>query len=687
MVSYLQADRSMTVTTPLGPDQLLLIGFSGHEAISQPFEFRLDLLAENTTHVPFELLLGQRVSIQLRVEHGTFRHFSGVCSRFSQGARDATFTHYSMEMVPQLWFLTKVAQSRIFQQKTVPEILAAVLGSLDVVFEIQGEFASRDYCVQYRETDFNFASRLMEEEGIFYFFRHGPNGHTMVVANTPQSFPDIPADPRVTFEASYDEVIGENMILSWEKTQELRSGRYTLWDHSFEVPHKHLEAEAKIQDSVAVGNVRHKLNIGHNDRLELYDYPGEYAQRFDGVDPGGGERAGDVAKIFNDNKRTVGIRMQEEAAAGLQVQGTATCRRFLAGHRIVLENHFNANGRYILTGVRHEARHDYQYRSSSETPEFLYRNSFVCIPADLPYRPQRKTAKPVVQGTQTAVVVGPSGEEIFTDKYGRVKVQFHWDRQGKNDANSSCWVRVGTPWAGKNWGMIHIPRIGQEVIVDFQEGDPDQPIIIGSVYNADMMPPYALPDNKTQSGVKSRSSLRGSTENFNELRFEDKKGSEDVYFHAEKDFHRVVEHDDDLKVGHDQTISVKNNRTETVQEGNEKVTIAKGNRDVIVSMGNDTHQIKMGNRDVKIDMGSDTLTIKMGNQTTKLNLGKSSTEALQSIELKVGQSSVKLDQTGVTIQGLMIKINGQVMTQIKAPMTQVNADAILTLKGGLTMIG
>ena len=326
------------------------------------------------------------------------------------------------------------------------------------------------------------------------------------------------------------------------------------------------------------------------------------------------------------------------------------------------------------------------YRSSDEEV-FHYENRFRCLPLEIPFRPARETPRPVVHGTQTAVVVGPPGEEIFTDKYGRIKVQFHWDRDGKNDADSSCWVRVATPWAGQQWGVIHIPRVGQEVVVAFEEGDPDRPIMVGSVYNAAMMPPYKLPDNKTQSGVKTRSTLKGGDKNFNELRFEDKKDSEDIYFHAEKDFHRVVEHDDDLKVGHDQTIEVKNDRTEKVKEGDEKVTIEKGNRTIVVETGDDAHQIKKGNRDVQIDMGNDTLTIKMGNQTTKLNLGASSTEAMQSIELKVGQSSIKLDPTGVTIQGLMITITGQVQTQVSGLMTTISGSAMLQESGGIIMIG
>jgi type VI secretion system secreted protein VgrG len=274
--------------------------------------------------------------------------------------------------------------------------------------------------------------------------------------------------------------------------------------------------------------------------------------------------------------------------------------------------------------------------------------------------------------------VGRHGEEIWTDKYGRIKVKFHWDRDRERNENSSCWIRVASPWAGKNWGAIAVPRVGQEVVVQFLEGDPDRPIVIGSVYNADQMPPWDLPANQTQSGVKTRSSKGGSGSNYNELRFEDKKGSEDVYFHAEKNFHRVVEHDDDLKVGNNQSIEVQENRTKTVVKGNETVTIKQGNRQVELGMGSDALIIKMGNL---------STTLKMGNQSTKLDLGGSTTEAMQSIELKVGQSSVKIDQMGVTIKGMMINIEGQISTQLKGMMTTINGSAMLTAGGGITMIG
>jgi type VI secretion system secreted protein VgrG len=682
---FTQDNRVIKIETPLGKDVLLLESLSGQEAISSLFQFHLDLLAENQQAVVFDKLLGQKVTIEIMLPDDKQTFFSGIVSSFSQGSRGQRFTRYRAEMVPQFWLLTRNVRSRIFQSKTAIDILREVLTGLDVAFEIQGTFESRDYCTQYRESDFQFASRLMEEEGIYYFFKHSENSHTMVLANTTQSHPDLVPESHIIYEELTGGTREEERIHQWEKLQELRSGKYTLWDNCFELPKKHLEAEKTILETVQAGKVVHKLKAGGNDQLEIYDYPGAYAQRFDGVDPGGAERSDDVTKIFQDNTRTVGIRMQQEALPSLIINGSSNCRQLVSGFKFTLTRHFNGDGQYVLTSISHAAKHEIDSQGGT-VGDGHYSNEFTCIPFALPFRPARSTARPFVRGSQTATVVGPAGEEIFTDKYSRVKVQFHWDRQGKNDANSSCWVRVGTVWAGKQWGAIHIPRIDQEVIVDFLEGDPDQPIIVGSVYNADQMPPYTLPDNKTQSGLKSRSTLNGGTEDFNELRFEDKKDSEDIYFHAQKDFHRVVEHDDDLKVGHDQTIEIKNDRTETVKEGNEKVTIEKGNRSIFVDTGNDLHQIKQGNRDVKIDMGNDTLKISMGNQQTNIDLGKSETEAMQSIELKVGQSSVKLDQMGVTIKGMMITIEGQIQVQVKGLMTQIQGTAMLQEQGGIVMI-
>jgi type VI secretion system secreted protein VgrG len=647
-MNYTQHNRAMEVTTPLGEDKLLLVAFTGQEAISRLFGFHLELMAENKTDVAFDKLLGQKITVRLDLIEGDKRYFSGICNRVSQGERDEDFTSYRMEVVPALWTLTRKAKSRIFQQMTVPDILKKVLQGFDVTYEIQGTFHPRDFCVQYRETDFNFASRLMEEEGIFYFFKHTASGHQLVVANTTQSHLDLPGLSKITYEDVQGGIRDEDRIYDWEKAQEWRSGKYALWDHSFELPHKHLEAEALIQDSVQVGRVSHKLKVGGNDKLEIYDYPGEYAQRFDGIQPGGGDRAADLQKIFQDNRRTTDIRIQEEAVPSLTIQGASNCRHFVSGHKFTLQRHFNADGQYVLTTIFHSARQAGNYRSNGGG-EFSYSNTFSCIPLALPFRPQRITPKPVVQGTQTAVVVGPAGEEIFTDKYGRVKVQFHWDRQGKNNQESSCWVRVGTLWAGKQWGLIQIPRIDQEVIVDFLEGDPDQPIIIGSVYNAREMPPYKLPDEKTKSTMKTRSSLKGTAENYNEIRFEDKKGKEQIFINAEKDMDTRVENDDRQMVMNDRHVIVNHDYREQI-DNDKSITVKNNHQEKIAS----SMSIQIG---TSLDEKTGTKFAHEAGQEIHLKAGmKVIIEAMQ-VSIKGAGGFVDVGPSGVTIQGTMVLIN------------------------------
>lgn len=495
---FTQANRALRVTTPLGPDKLLISQFTGTERISELFKFDLGLLAENATKVEFDKLMGQKVLVELDMPGKKKRFFHGIVSRFSEGRRDDTFTQYKMEVVPQFWLLTRRVQSRIFQHITVPNILKEVLKGLDVKWDIKGSFFERDYCVQYRESDFAFASRMMQEEGIYYYFEHTAKGHTLVVANTPQGHADLPEFPKVLFEESAGSSREDMRIIDWEKIQELRSGKVTLWDHCFELPQKNLEAQKTIQETVPVGKVTHKLKVADNDKLELYDYPGAYAQRFDGIDPGGAARPDDLKKIFEDNARVAKLHIEREAAASLEIRGTSDCRQFTTGHKFSFERHFNGDGAYVLTSVIHSAKLGADYRSG-DGDTITYSNKFTCIPLALPFRPQLTTPKPVMGGTQTATVVGPPGEAIFCDKYGRVKVQFHWDRQGKKDAMSSCWIRVSQAWGGGTWGGMTIPHVGQEVIVDFNEGDADNPLIVGRVYNAECMPPLTLPGHKTKS--------------------------------------------------------------------------------------------------------------------------------------------------------------------------------------------
>ena len=660
-----QDGRPLAVLTPLGQDKLLLVGFSGQEAISRPFNFRLDTLAKNKTEVAPERLLGQKVTVELQLPAQGKRHFNGIVNRVIEGTRGLFFTEYTLGVVPQLWLLARKAQSRIFQHLSVPDILKKVFEGLDVHFELQRAFHPREFCVQYRETDLNFASRLMEEEGILYFFKHGPNEHTMVVANTPSSHPDVPDTANVIYETVEGGRRDEDRITSWAKTQELRSGRYTLWDHHFELPHKHLEAGKSITDSVQAGTVTHKLSVANNSKLELYDFPGEYAQRFDGISGGGGEQPQELDKIFEDNQRTVEIRMQEEAMASMLIEGGSNCRQFTSGHKFTLERHFNADGTYVLTSVQHNFSLD-NYRSAGAV--FSYDNAFSCIPLGLPFRPPRLTARPIVAGTQTAVVVGPPGEEIFTDKYGRVKVQFHWDREGKNDADSSCWVRVATHWAGKQWGIIHIPRIGQEVVLEFLAGNPDEPVVVGSVYNADMLPPYQLPDNKTQSGIKSRSTPGGSPADFNEIRFEDKKGSEQLYIHAEKNEDIVVENSKTERVGSNETITVGNDRTETVGR-DQAITIG---RDDMLTVGKDQTITIAVKQDETIGVSrtttigaTDSLTVAANRSVT---IGASQTlTAGAAIAISAGGTIAITSGAAIAITAPIITLNGRPVLPVPTP--------------------
>jgi len=675
----LQADRPLTVSTPLGPDDLLLVGFQGREAISQLFDFELDLLAENSTDVPFEKLLGNKVTVHLSLLDGGQRHFSGICKGISEGTRDATFTCYRMQVVPEAWLLSKNTQSRIFQQVSVPEILKEVFTGLDVVFRLEGTYLARDYCAQYRETDLDFASRLMEDEGIYYFFRHAANGHSLMLADTPRGHPDLPGGGTVWFGGSEDGLRGEGRVRSWDKTQELRSGRVSLRDYCFQVPRQTLEADVRSAGDVAVGQVRHTLRLGRNEQLERDDHPGGYAHRYDGVNPGGGDRTADLDHLFIDNKRTAAIRMEEEAAAGLTTRGESLCRSLVSGHRFTLAGHFNADGPYVITAVQHSALAVNAYRSKDGDGGFVYDNAFTCLPLGLPFRPARTTPRPLVPGTQTAVVVGPPGEEVFTDQYGRIKVHFHWDRHGGHDAASSCWVRVGTPWAGRNWGMIHIPRVGQEVIVDFLDGDPDRPIVVGSVYNADTMPPYDLPRHKTQSGIRSRSTPAGLPAEANEIRFEDRKGQEQVYVQAERNLDTLVKRDETHSVGVDRQASV----------GRDEVTSV--GRDAAVTVSR--HRLEKVGGDETLNVGKaisitaqDSVRITCGATSLTMTRAGEVTIKGTKIELQAGQSRVILDASGVSVQGLVVRAEGRVMAELKGMITKINADATLQTQAGITLM-
>jgi type VI secretion system secreted protein VgrG len=636
---YTQQNRLIAIDTPLGADTLLLQGFTGNEGISRLFSFHLDLFSTNNA-ISFGDIVGKRVTVKVRLASGDQRYFNGYVSRFAQSGSDARFTHYQMEVVPWLWFLTRNADCKIFQNLTIPDIIQQVFkdrGFTDFKNSLTGSFEPREYCVQYRETDFNFVSRLMEQYGIFYYFEHEETKHTLVLGNSPTAHQACPHQSTVRYNTSGD-WDDEDVVTGWHMEQELRTGKYSLTDYNFETPSNSL-----LSSDPTV------FSVDGNNAYEIYDYPGIYLTKSQG-------------------DTLTKIRMQEEEAPHVVVTGGSVCRAFTPGYKFTLTDHYrkDMNEEYVLTEVQHMASVGRSYSLADVEKGEKYSNHFTCIPSSVPFRPPRVTPKPFVQGPQPALVVGKSGEEIWVDKYGRVVVQFYWDRVGKDNEKSSCWVRVSQPWAGKNWGAMWIPRIGQEVIVSFLEGDPDRPLITGRVYNAEQTVPYVLPDHQTVSTFKSRSSKGGGSDNYNEIRFEDKKGSEQIFINAEKDLDLRVENDSREFVGANRHLMVKTNQQEMVE--GDKSGHVKGNHlekidgDMSLTIGGDQSEKVGGGYSFQVGQAIDekvgTKRATEAGQEIHLKAGmKVIIEAGMQVSLKSPGGFVDIGPTGVTIQGTMVLIN------------------------------
>ncbi|QDU63018.1 Phage-related baseplate assembly protein [Planctomycetes bacterium Pan216] len=539
----------------LAPDLLRVRELRASEALSELFAIELDLEADLEAKIPFDQLLAKPVSISLEsdVSQGAAskppRHFHGIVSRFTQLNSDSRWSHYRMRVSPSLWFLTKRTNCRVFQQKSVVEILQEFLDDIPTRFDLQRNYHQHNYCVQYGETDFAFISRLMEEEGIFYYFTHEADRHLLHIADSSPTNPSVPFDKRVRFDANRGGVREDEPIFSWQVTQEVASSQYEVWDHNFELPSHHLEANATPPASVLAGKTPHPLQMGSQHHLSVFDFPGAFGHRFDGIGPEGSAQWDDLQKVFQQNQQTAQIRMEEQVASSLLIEGASVCRRLNPGLQFELTHHQRGNGTYLVKRVLHRMRvPDF---ASGDDSSIAYENTFECLPHNLPFRAPRQTPRPRISGTQSATVVGPKGEEIFTDRYGRIKVQFRWDRYGQSDERSSCWVRVGYNWAGGRFGQVHIPRIGQEVLIAFLEGDPDAPIVVGNVYNADQMPPFDLPEDKNVSGIKTRS-RSGSQNDFHGLAFDDTQGHELIQFRSQRDMITEVRHNHSLTVPNQQ---------------------------------------------------------------------------------------------------------------------------------------
>ena len=710
-----QEHRTLALETPLGADKLLLVAAHGSEALGRLFEFELDLATEGAP-IDYTKILGQNVSIRLSLRDGNTRYFNGYISRFTFVAMDESqkdhrkIYSYRATMVPWTWFMTRSADCRIFQDMKVPEIIEKIFrdrGFTDFSNKLNATYRKWEYCVQYRETDFNFISRLMENEGIYYYFQHENGKHTLVLCDAPSNHAPAEGYKNLHFDEPDLRSTHDAYIWDWVLGHEIVPNQYAINDFD------PLQPRAELLKSV---NVEHSHDP---DTYEVFDYPGGYVT--------GGE-----------GKTYANIRLEELEAQYAVAHGTSSARGLYAGATFTLQDHpaFDPE-EYLITAVSYQLQNDdLGLGVGRSTGRGAYHCHITCIPSKYEYRAPRATPKPVVQGPQTAIVVGPSGEEIYTDKYSRVKVDFHWDRDSVADEKSSCWVRVSQGVAGKKWGEIAIPRIGQEVIVDFLEGDPDRPIITGRVYNGDNMPPYALPDNKTISGFKSNSSKGGG--GFNEWRFEDKKGDEQIFVHAEKNMDIRVKNDRFETIGNDRHLvvekdkyeHVKNKRievvdvdhTETIKndrnlkvKGKEAVEITKTKSlkvdgdvteefganhsekvtsqyylvaDDVIIEGKTSVTIKVGKNSIAIDSGGLKVACEepMGTFDV-LSKGDTTLESKMNANLKATMNTkIEGSMNADFKAGIAATLKGGATVEVGGPMATLKGDAMTTVKGGVVMI-
>jgi type VI secretion system secreted protein VgrG len=594
-----QTNRIASVKTPFGKDEVGLLSFEGTETLGRLPSFDLQLISEKKSLDPKQIL-GQAVGVTLNLGNGKQRHFHGYAVQFGRATLRTRYYAYQVTLVPWLWFLTRATNCRIFQNKSVVDIVQKVCkdhGFDQIELRLKGNYTSWEYCVQYRETDFNFVSRLLEQEGIYYFFKYEEEKHTLVLADSPTSHQPFPGYEQVKLRQISRVAAAEDpeQIRDFASEMKHLSGMFTHTDYDFEKPRSDLMTRSEMPGQYAKSS------------FEVYDYPGEYVKHDDG----------DTWA----RTRMEEIHSQIESATGWgDSRGIAPGSVFTLAESLFSED----NRKYLVTSVQYELRPT-EFETGGEDPGQVFQCQFVVQPADIQFRPARVTAKPKTFGVQTAVVVGRQGDEIYTDKYGRIKVQFHWDREGKRDQNSSCWIRVAQTCAGRRWGSTFTPRVGQEVIVDFLEGDPDQPIVIGTVYNADQMPPYLgggldqkHADDPNVSGIKSCSTKGGG--GFNEIRFDDNKGQEQVFIHAEKDM--------DVRVKNDQHTVVAQNYSLKVGSGNYKEQITDDG----------THHVNSAQ--------------EFGYKSTKIFL-----TADMEMHIKAGASFIKLGPDGIYISGPMVYIN------------------------------
>ncbi|AKQ64456.1 VgrG protein [Myxococcus hansupus] len=588
-----------------GVDALFVTGVSGTEALSHLFDFRVDFFARDGEPLDTTELVGKDALLTISIRDSAPRQVHGWVREVESLGMKTGRRRYRAHVVPKLWRLTQQHRSRIFQHKSVPEILKDVLGEAGVKTRqaLSGTYASRDYCVQYRESDFAFISRLMEWEGIFYFFEHSEDGHTLVLGDKPSAHAPLPQGARLPLRPHLGkEVVDGEYLSSLELVHRLRPGAVHVKDFDFEKPSLDISGKANAPEGVTA--------------LELYEYPAGY------VEPGVG-------------KATSNVRSEAASMGGRTLSGQGVAPRLTPGFLLEVQAPEDGTfaGEYLVTEVTHSGTQP-EVTPDSEALQGVYRNQYQLLPKAVPYRPRRLTPLPQIAGPQTATVVGPAGEEIHTDGHGRIKVQFHWDRAGKRDDKASCWVRVGQPWGGPAWGDVWLPRIGQEVVVRFLEGDPDRPLVAGAVYNGANTVPYGLPGEKTKSTRKSASSL--GSDGFNEVRVEDATGQEEVFTHAQKDEDLLTENDKDQQVRGYEDLLVKKDRKRTVE----------------------------GNQELRV--GADDVSIVEKNQTLLVQGNRSSTTTQSHSEEVEGNQVMTVggNLTGLVLQGAMENVGAAKATTI-----------------------
>ena len=652
----------VTLTTTIS-ETLSLVSLVGDDGISSPFSFRLEL-SDTSPSLDLNGALTKTVAITFTLPGGESQILHGIVTSFGQGAQSENgTTAYFATIEPWFALMRMNSDQRIFQNQTVPQIIQKVfsdLGLSDVKNLLTGSYSARDYCVQFGESTFNFLSRLMESEGIFYFFTHTSSAHTMVLADDASAFPALPNITTIRFNQSGRSPETIDLMTSGGVEQQLAPVKIVSDDFNFITPATDLFSSSSGSGGGTFASV-----------LSRYDYPGLFTAKADG-------------------ETATGLRLTSGEIEQQQLRGESMCRAFQAGAKFTLSQHFSSSNNiaWILRSVSH------QYKADGS----LYRNRFTAFPASATFRPPAVTPQAMVRGAQTAIVVGKAGEEIWTDQYGRIKVKFHWDQAPAQDETSSCWIRVAQPWAGKQWGGFFLPRIGQEVIVSFLDGNPDRPIVTGAVYNGVQTVPYGLPDEQTRSTIKSNSSKGGS--GFNELRFEDKAGSEEIFMQAQKDMN--------VSILNDQTVTVANNNTLTVTSKDDKHTVSQGNRTFEVTQGNETYTIG-GKRDVSVT-GDETHTSKAkythkvtgdytlevsGNLSIKVT-GSVAIQSGTSFDNKAGTALTNKAGTSLTNQagtslenkaGTTMSNEAQISIASKAnAQHSVESSGILELKGAMVKI-